>query len=180
MRNEVLFREEQRFRQTWIWILVFAACVPAVAIFGYGMVKQLVLDRPWGERPMSDTALLLAGALSISLGFALVWLFWVANLVTEVRADGLYLRFFPFHRSWHKIPLENLVSCEAKTYRPIGEYGGWGIRWTWSRKGKTYNVSGDRGVRLDYDDGKHLLIGSQQADELAAALQSLLQERRHA
>ena len=177
MTSKVCFREEQRFRQTWIWILVFAACIPALAIFGYGMVKQLVLHQPWGERPTSDTALLLAGALSISLVFALVWLFWVANLVTEVRADGLYLRFFPFHRSWHKISLENLVSCEAKTYRPIGEYGGWGIRWNWSRKGKAYNVSGDRGVRLDYEDGKHLLIGSQQADELAAALQSLLQER---
>jgi hypothetical protein len=56
----------------------------------------------------------------------------------------------------------------AVTCHPITEYGGWGIRWT--LRGKAYNVSGRRGVRLDYENGKHLLIGSTRADELATAI----------
>ena len=59
---------------------------------------------------------------------AVVWLFVVANLQTTVRPDGLYIRFYPFHLSQRKIPLEKVVSFRALTYRPIRDYGGWGLR----------------------------------------------------
>jgi hypothetical protein len=39
------------------------------------------------------------------------------------------------------------------------EYGGWGIKY--GKMGKAYNVSGNRGVQLEFTDGKRLLIGSQ-------------------
>ena len=48
------------------------------------------------------------------------------------------------------------------------EYGGWGIRWT--RNGKAYNVSGDLGVRIDYENGRHLLIGTRHPDALKQAI----------
>jgi TATA-box binding protein (TBP) (component of TFIID and TFIIIB) len=51
------------------------------------------------------------------------------------------------------------------------EYGGWGIKY--GRKGKAYNVSGNRGVQLVFKDGKQLLIGSQRAEELAEAISSI-------
>jgi len=64
--------------------------------------------------------------------------------MTEVRDDGVYFRFFPLHLSFHRIGLEEIVRFEVQTYRPIRDYGGWGIRYGW--KGKAYNVSGNRGV----------------------------------
>jgi len=90
------------------------------------------------------------------------------GLETEVRGDGVHVRFFPFHLSFRKIPLENVVKVEARTYRPIREYGGWGIRW--ARRGKAYNMSGHVGVRVDYANGRHVLIGSRTAEELADAI----------
>jgi hypothetical protein len=39
-----------------------------------------------------------------------------------------------------------------------------------SSRGKAYNVKGDRGVQLVFTDGRLLLFGSQQADELASAI----------
>ena len=45
-----------------------------------------------------------------------------------------------------------------------------------SHAGRAYNVSGREGVRLDFADGKHLLIGSQRAEELAAAIQTWWKE----
>jgi hypothetical protein len=91
-----------------------------------------------------------------------------ARLVVEVRSDGLYYRFSPFHRSWHRIPLARIKTAEARTYRPLLEYGGWGIRY--GLGGKAYNVGGNRGVQLKLENGKRILFGSHEADALAAAI----------
>ena len=106
--------------------------------------------------------------LIAALCFAMLPCFWFMGLNTEVRRDGLYVRFVPFHLRYLRFGYEDLRSFEARTYSPIGEYGGWGIR-GWGRE-KAYNVSGNRGVQLVFHDERRLLIGSQQADELANAM----------
>ena len=170
--NNVIFREVQRFHQWWLRLINIGTPVFIVSLFGYGMVQQLVFGKPWGDRPMSDIALLVTGICAILFGIAIFALLASTKLITEVRRDGLYIRYVPFHRSFRRIPLENVVRCESRTYRPIREYGGWGIRW--ARKGRAYNVTGNRGVRIDYADGRHILIGSHKADELAEAVRQRL------
>jgi hypothetical protein len=59
-------------------------------------------------------------------------------------------------------------SHEVITYSPLRDYGGWGIRY--GSKGKAYNVSGNRGVRLELSNGKRLLFGSQRPEELSEAV----------
>ncbi len=55
------------------------------------------------------------------------------------------------------------------TYRPIADYGFWGIRA--GRDGERALIArGNRGVRLELTDGTRLLIGSQRPEALAAAL----------
>jgi len=92
----------------------------------------------------------------------------IFSLTTEVRRDGIYIRFSPLHRSFRKIPLVDLMRHEVRTYSPIREYGGWGIRY--GRKGTAYNARGNRGVQLELSDGKQVLIGSQKPEELARAI----------
>jgi hypothetical protein len=103
-------------------------------------------------------------------GIGLPALFFFGRLVTEVRDDGIYICFFPFHWSFRKIAFTEVKQYEVRTYRPIREYGGWGIRY--GCKGKAYNVSGDRGVQIELLNGKRLLIGSQRAEELWRAIQA--------
>jgi hypothetical protein len=38
---------------------------------------------------------------------------------------------------------------------------------------RAYNVSGNKGVELEYEGGKRLLIGSKRSDQLAGAIESL-------
>jgi hypothetical protein len=154
-QDPVYFREIQTFRQPWIWTLLMVMTLAAVTLFGYGMIKQLVFGQPWGDRPMSDSALAIVGPSVIQL-----------KLVVEVRGDGLYIRFFPLSRQI--IGYENIEESYVRTYRPLKEYGGWGIRY--GRKGKAYNVSGNQGVQLKLSGGKQLLIGSQQPKKLADAI----------
>ena len=58
------------------------------------------------------------------------------------------------------------------TYDPIGEYGGWGIKY--GKMGKAYNVSGNRGVQLEFADRKSILIGSQKPEQLDSAIEQYL------
>lgn len=162
------FREIQQFRQTWVWVLVLPISLFLIVLFGYGMIKQLILGQPWGSRPLPDTALSIIGPLFILFGIGLGCLFYSCQLITEVREDGLYVRFFPL--THHRIPFEDIAHFEVRTYSPIREFGGWGIRY--GRRGKAYNVSGNRGVQLELLNGKRLLIGSQRPEELVQAIEA--------
>ena len=42
------------------------------------------------------------------------------------------------------------------------------------RRGRAYNVSGDRGVELTLANGKRVLIGSQRSEELAEAIRRIV------
>jgi hypothetical protein len=90
------------------------------------------------------------------------------RLVTEVRADAIYVRFAPFHRSFRRFPWASITSADARTYRPIREYGGWGLRGF--GRNRAYSVRGNRGLQIVFKDGRRLLIGSDRADALGQAI----------
>ena len=94
-----------------------------------------------------------------------------------VREDGLFVRFSPFHRREKALGPSHLLRWHAREYRALREYGGWGIRY--GAAGKAYNVSGNRGVQLEYSDGQRLLIGSQRPEELCRAIDLLMEPRLH-
>ena len=169
--HQVLFHEEQQFRQNWLWLLVFL-CFLEIIIFGYLMVKQLILGQPVGNQPMPNTELIISGPLMILIGLGIPYLFYILKLISEVHDDGILIRFYPFLR--RKILFSEIKHYEARTYRPIIEYGGWGIRWSW--KGTAYNVSGTRGVQLELTSGKRILIGSQKPEEFVRAIQRVMQK----
>jgi hypothetical protein len=157
------FHEEQKFQQIWVWFIVLGIAV----LMWYSAIQQIILRRPFGSRPAPDTLLIIFWLL---FGVGLPVLIFSVRLITEVRSDAIYLRFFPLHLSFHKIAFEELQSFEVRKYNALREYGGWGIRY--GPQGKAYNVGGNRGVQLVLQDGKRILIGSQRPEEFLAALQS--------
>jgi hypothetical protein len=157
------FHEEQQFRQPWVWLLLLIISLGLAIMFVHAIYTQLYLGQPWGDRPMSDTALLTSAAISLLITAGIALLFYKLKLITIVNPAGIQIRFFPF--TSRNILFAKIISCKARTYRPIREYGGWGIRF--SRNGRAYNVSGNRGVQLELTEGMPLLIGSQKSEELA-------------
>jgi hypothetical protein len=170
--DNIIFREEQRL---WRGVYVITAAVTLLAMAAMTAAVAGVFCSPNVDKPASGLEwALFWGSMAIGL-LAMVATFlmiFLARLIVEVRRDGLYVRYKPFHLRPKKIDLDQVVRVEALTYSPLRTYGGWGIRW--AIKGKAYNIRGHRGVRLDYANGKHLLLGSQRPDELAAAITSLL------
>lgn len=162
------FREVQRIRAWWIWLLLLSTGIGTTGLFGWGMYTQLVKGVPWGDSPLSDTGLLAVGLSTIVLMVALIVLFASARLITEVRSDGLYVRFFPSR--WQVYAWDTIASYQVRAYRAVREYGGWGIRW--SREGKAYTTGGSEGIQLLFNDGRRLLIGTHRSSELDAAIRA--------
>ena len=111
------------------------------------------------------------GQKSILL-LSLIWSLPALNLLclrTCVTKSELIVTFgalFPLYR--RRIARVQIASSEAVTYRPLPDYGGWGIRGV--GRNVALNARGNRGVRLTLRDGRTVLVGSQKADALADAL----------
>ena len=124
---------------------------------------------PLGNYHVSDYMPVL---LTVILGGGLPLFMYTCGLDSEVRNCGVCIRFHPFHRKWVVFEFESIQKVDYLTYRPIRDYGGWGIRY--GRTGKAYNVSGNKGVLLTLRDGKSVLIGSQNHEALCSAINESL------
>ena len=164
----VRFEEDQYLRQPWLWIVIGGSSLSQILLFGWGLYQQLYLGRPWGTSATSDEALVVIAALVLIIALGIPLLLYTTKLTVRVDATHLRVRYFPFLRK--AVPLEQVTRCMVRTYQPLREYGGWGIRWSWTGRGWAYNVSGDRGVQLELASGRRLLIGSQRPNELAEAI----------
>ena len=105
------------------------------------------------------------------MGFILPLIFYLFELRIKVSNKGLHYQFFPFHFKSHTIDIEDIERIKAMEYSPLKEYGGWGIKYGF--KGKAYNVSGNKGVKIFLKNGLNIMFGSQKHNELAKALKSV-------
>jgi hypothetical protein len=160
---DVVFREVQTMRRWWIWLLtILIAVVP-----WWAFIQQIVYSKQFGDHPAPD---FLIWIIFILFGIGLPWLLFSIKLITILRPNQLVINFFPLNSK--KINLADIKFVEARQYHPLRDYGGFGIRWS-PGKGMAYNTSGNTGVMVETNDGKKVLIGSQKADELVAAIKRM-------
>jgi hypothetical protein len=165
MDNEILFSERQRFKQWWVWMIL----IGINALFLFGVYKQVINGQQFGDKPMSDTGLLLTTGLTVLI----TMLFASFRLDTIIKRDGIYVRFFPFHLSFKKYAWNTISKSFVRQYAAISEYGGWGIRFNLFGNGKAYNVSGNKGLQLEFNTNEKLLIGTCKPAELTQTLNTL-------
>ncbi len=74
---------------------------------------------------------------------------WLAriSITVKVSAGQLTLQLPPLPKT--RIQLSTLTSAHKVGVNAFGDYGGWGIKG--SRKDRLYGLSGDSGVRIEYD-----------------------------
>jgi hypothetical protein len=158
--NSVLFFEEQRMRQKWVWLIVGIVTAIGWAAF----IQQIVFGNPVGNRPAPNYVVWL---VFILFGIGMPWLMYSLKLITRVQPSQVVVRFRPLLT--RRFPIEDIVSCAARTYRPMREFGGWGLRFS-PKYGRAYNMHGNRGVQLVLKQGRKILIGSQRPEDLAEAI----------
>ena len=155
------YSEKQRFRQWWLWALILIA--PAMLL--WLILQTIVLYQSANNEFVGNIWIIV---ICLIFGAGMPAFIYMTTLSTEVRNDGVYVRFNTLHINWVVFEFNDIQKAEALTYRPIMEYGGWGIRF--GKNGKAYNVSGNKGVLLTLSKGKTILIGSQNQEELSLAI----------
>jgi hypothetical protein len=121
-----LFKEKQRFTQWWLWlILIPIGVLPVVGIF-----QQLILGEEFGDNPMSNFGLILFAVFV----FALLGLFLMMRLKTEIDQNEIRMSFIPFVKK--RIKWTEIKKAEVVNY---GFVGGWGIRLS-IEYGTVYNI----------------------------------------
>lgn len=160
--------ETQKFKQPWIWIVLILSGVLVLGIFGMGIYRQIICRVPMGNHPMSDGGLIVIAFLMLALFSGLFYLLLSLKMTTLIDESGIRYRMYPFHIKYRLIRWDQLEKCEVVQYNPLLDYGGWGIRY--GKKGKAFNVAGNKGLQLTLKKGEPILLGTQKPLELAEFL----------
>lgn len=160
--NKVIDREIQR-PHPWIWVVVL--------LFGlfswYSVIQQVFMGIPLGSKPAPNTFLIIFW-LIFGVIFPIV-LIWFLKLIIEVRVDGVYIRFMPFHLHYRRYLYKDIVNYELIDYS-ASQFGGWGIRV--NNKGeKSYTMHGNQGIKLKLNN-ETVVIGTQKQIEIINAINS--------
>ncbi len=162
MKREPLFREVQRFRLLRMPVLL---ALPPVSMLLL-LIWQVVLGHPWGKQPISNGNVVGWTIFLWLIYFRLI----TVRLVTEVRSGEVTVAMRGFWRE-RRIPIGDIRTVEIVNYDAARDYGGYGIR---TKKRATACIAGgNRGVRLELNEGRFVLIGSARAEELKAAIDRL-------
>jgi hypothetical protein len=147
-----IFKEEQRFTQTWLIVIIVISLIVPLAI----ILKEI-------DKLSASEIIISIGTIILASG--LIFLF---KLSTRIDEKGIHYKFFPFHLKFKTVVWNDIENAYIRTYDAISEYGGWGIRggalW-YKAKGKAINISGNIGIQLELKDGKKLLIGTNKKEQ---------------
>ena len=165
-----VFKEEQRFTQTWVIILlVISGLIPVLIIFmSYLKNKE--------EQDLSNIFVTISITMLVS---AVIFLF---KLTTRIDQKGIHYQFFPFHLKFRSIKWNEIEKAYVRKYDAITEYGGWGLKggFFWKKsKGVAINVSGDIGIQLALKNGKKILIGTQLKEQANQVLETYFSKTKN-
>ena len=151
-----MYTETQRFTQWWLWLILIGV---------WSSMVYSIITAP----PQTNAAVYV----SFGIGILLPLLFWQMRLITRITEEGIYVRFIPFHFKEKFFPWETITASYVRTYSPLKEYGGWGIKYGFNGQGLVYNVAGNVGLQLQFKEGEAILIGTQKGEEIKQVLAAL-------
>lgn len=156
MRGGMTFFERQRMvSSVGVWIGI------GIAVIASAAMPFFLMEAAGDGAATTGT---IVGAVSL---LSLLLFFVAVRLDTRVDAKGVHVQVAPLMRT-RTIPFHEIARCWARSYRPIREYGGWGIRGL--GRNRAYNIKGSDGVQLVLTDGRRILIGSQRAAQLSVSI----------
>lgn len=151
------FNEQQYFRKWWFLLILVILMGGAV----YGMVQQIIFDKPVGNNPMSNSGFIVLMLLLVFLFGSILMM----RLETKIDENGIRFGFYPFQSKGKFYAWNEFAEISVVKYNPLIDYGGWGWRISLTGKGQAYNVSGNKGIQVRLKNGKQRLIGTQIPEE---------------
>ena len=156
--NPVLFHESQRFRKSWlVMLLLFGMLVP-IGI----LVYMLTIDE------VNTMELVLSIIAVVAFEIPIFIFFYCSKLEIKVIQEGISYRWWPLQKKFRMILVHEaneIIVIESPT-SPYGMH--WRLRYGWVN-----NVGAKRGFQFNLKSGKKIFIGSERINELKTALEKV-------
>ncbi|MDL4839490.1 DUF6141 family protein [Aquibacillus rhizosphaerae] len=163
-QNKVIFREIQKPRSILLWIFISLFNFP----LWYDFIQQIILGKPVGTKPAPDVFLIILW-LFFCVIVPIILLFF-SKLIIEVRDEGLYIRYMPFHFRYKQFLFKDIKNYESIIYSPLKRFGGWGIRINFKGE-RAYNMDGNKALELHLKN-QIIVIGTRKPEDLKNAIDS--------
>jgi hypothetical protein len=143
-----MVKEKQYLSHAWLVFVIFII----ITIF-------MLWDKPF----------FLIVALPFVFLVALVNIF-LFKLSTEIKADSIRFRFFPYQIAWREYKTEDIKNIEIIHFNAIGDYGGWGRRHLIYKNEKAYFTKSGSGLRFELKSGAKIMVGIKNPDKIKEIL----------
>lgn len=177
MRNSARkqFTEVQKFASPSLYIGMGLIYFGALGVLIYGNYMQFILKEPWGNKPITDGGLIILTFFIIVVLVVSAYFLFGSKMETFISKEKLSITFKPFINKPVDFLKADISKYEIRKYKPIKEYGGWGIKVGSKLKGKAYNVKGNVGLQLYLKNGSKVLIGTQRKEAIAYAMKKMME-----
>lgn len=100
-------------------------------------------------------------------GVAIILALLFMPLSMQVTAEQVRVRLaWVYHRD---VTLQDVASVEAREYRALRQFGGWGLRYG-SGGDRAYTIKGNRAAVITLHDGRSFYLGARDPEALADAI----------
>jgi len=161
------FEEQQHLKLWWLYLLVGVDAI---------IVLCIVLFDKGGMSFTDLKAVYFAPLWAVILPFAIIYLIQQNVLTLRINEEGIYYRYFPFKARLKYLKWDEIAKAHITKYDAFGDYGGYGvkIRLWFKFDDKAYILNDkNRGLQLEFKNGKKLLFSSNRIDEMELFLINL-------
>ncbi|HJN18924.1 MAG TPA: hypothetical protein QGH10_25720 [Armatimonadota bacterium] len=162
--SQPVIHEERQPSPWWVWLIVAVVWLSVVGT-AWGIWQE------WSKTPAAERSAMLW--IGPCIGLAVLALIHVVLGGSRVAVTDVEVQFYLGR--WPRpvrIAISEIRACRPVTYRPIAEFGGWGIR-RGRNKTWAYTSSGNRGLLLYLQGERRALLGSDNPETLASILSRL-------
>jgi hypothetical protein len=143
----------------------------ALITWGAGLLGTVALWAPvlgGTGGPAGALKALLGAGVALSIPLAVQLLF--GRLRVRVTRSSLHLAFGYTPFITRVIEFHDITGMEAVRYRPLREFGGWGIRYAFRGRKRGWTMRGNRALVLALTDETRFYVGSGDPERLAARI----------
>jgi hypothetical protein len=160
--DKILFHEEQRIREGFVWIFFISITALSLGVILYLGTKGSI---PKGE-------LLLSLGIMLPLYALTTYMMYNGKLVTEVTQKGIYYRWHPLFRRSFFISKESIEGV-AERKSPFMHHGFSML----PRFGMMHSVMGRQGLQFHLTNGRRIFIGTQEPFKFKKAVETITTQK---
>ena len=161
----MFFKEEQKIIESKGGKVALLAMVVA------SLMPYLILSFNFNKTVGKPEVWWIMGGVTLFMVFLMI-LISKSKLLVRLDKTGLRYSYRPLMRE-KQILWTDVESYSVVEYNPMKEYGGHGIKKGLKNKTMSFTVAGKSALKLSLKSGKQLLLGTQKAYDLKAALDKL-------